>query len=805
MKAIRTRGALLGVVLSLIPITARAQDTTTTAPQGSVTIQGKVIDSEARTPVDLVEVVIVGASRPTYTDEKGRFTFAGIAPGTYTLSATRLGFVPLRRQLVVVSGQNQTLDLHLTQNAVPLEQVTVTPGTFSFMGQGTSTHQTMSREDIKSVPMIGEDIFRAVNRLPGLASNDYAAHFGIRGGLHTETLILLDGLQLYEPYHLKDFNEGAISIIDANTIDGVQLMTGGFPARYGNKRSGVFDVTSRIPESKGTTFDVSMSFLNTHALAMGAFAGGKGSWLTFARAGYMGLVFQFIDQADLPKPQYGDGFAKVSYDFSSKQKLSLEFLTAIDKYVYDIPATTGFLDTINTREKADNHFGNNYVWGTLNSTLSTHTNVRTTMFGGWVSHSRQGSERDVLKVLPYYVVDDDKRYNTFGATQDWAWSASEGDIVTFGADVRQMNSTDTFHSTAFQDPDDPEPPPPGEFPVIANGHFQPSGTQFGSYLSNRWRVTRPLVLETGVRYDQTTWTHDNDVSPRVSAAYSLGRGMSLRLGWGLYRQMQNIDDLAIMNGDTTFFRSERTDQWTASWDRSWDKGANLRIEGYYKKGTHLRPVFRNWKGAVDAFPEPNEDRIKVTPRENSSQGVEVYYDRPLGSKLVMRASYSYSISNEDVVKIENVNSNDPLTYDLHHATPQDQRHAANVDFTYRLGSYQWNGSFSYHSGWPATLEEFFPVLNDLGQPDYAIRPQKLYAARLPDYMRFDLRGSRKWSSRYGDFSGWIEVINLTNHENVFGYDYFKNKDASGAYFLDRGDELWFTIMPSIGVSWTVHI
>jgi hypothetical protein len=74
---------------------------------------------------------------------------------------------------------------------------------------------------------------------------------------------------------------------------------------------------------------------------MGSFAGGKGSWLTFARAGYMGLVYQFIDQADLPKPQYGDGFAKLTYDFSSKQKLSVEFLTALDKYVYNIPATTG--------------------------------------------------------------------------------------------------------------------------------------------------------------------------------------------------------------------------------------------------------------------------------------------------------------------------------------------------------------------------------------------------------------------------------------------------------------------------------
>ena len=64
----------------------------------------------------------------------------------------------------------------------------------------------------------------------GLSSGDVAAHFSIRGGRHNETLILLDGLEIYEPYHLKGFNEGAISVINVETIEGVELMTGGFPA-----------------------------------------------------------------------------------------------------------------------------------------------------------------------------------------------------------------------------------------------------------------------------------------------------------------------------------------------------------------------------------------------------------------------------------------------------------------------------------------------------------------------------------------------------------------------------------------------
>jgi hypothetical protein len=149
MRSIRACGILLGLCLSLLPGLAGAQGT---EPSSGVTIRGRLTDSDSREPVDLVEVVIVGASRPAYTDEKGRFVIENVRPGTYTLSATRLGFLPLRRELIVVAGQDQSLELKLTRNAVPLEQVTVTPGTFSFMGQGTSTHQTMSREDIKSVP-----------------------------------------------------------------------------------------------------------------------------------------------------------------------------------------------------------------------------------------------------------------------------------------------------------------------------------------------------------------------------------------------------------------------------------------------------------------------------------------------------------------------------------------------------------------------------------------------------------------------------------------------------------------------------
>ena len=539
-------------------------------------------------------------------------------------------------------------------------------------------------------------------------------------------------------------------------------------------------------------------------MGRGSFAGNQGSWLAFGRVGYMGPVFQFIDQADLPRPYYEDAFGKVSYRLTPKHELALEFQHARDRYVYDIPATTGFLDTINTLEQANNHYGNSYLWTTLKSTLGPRTTVRTLLSGGLVTRSRQGSERDVKKVAPFYYLTNDRRFKTLTAAQDWTHGFSDRDVVNFGIDFRQQHNDDKYRTVVYADPDDPEPPPPGEFPIVTNTHFVKSGSRLALYLSNRWRVASPLVLEAGVRYDRATWTGDHDWSPRVSAAMTLGRGMTARVGWGYYRQMQGIDDVSALNNATTFYRSELSEQWTAGWEWLAGKGSLLRVEGYWKRGTRLRPVFRNWKGAIDAFPEPNEDRIEVFPRENRSQGVEVYFDRPLGQHLTARASYAYSIADEDVVKMVNVNSSDPLTYDLSHPNPQDQRNAANADLTWRTGHWSFNGSLGYHSGWPSTLEHLVPVTNELGQPDFTIRHQKIYGDRLPEYMRFDARVTRKWPTRLGDFGASLEVINATNHSNVFGYDYFRYQDAAGKTVLGRGDETWFSIFPSLGITWSAN-
>ena len=86
--------------------------------------------------------------------------------------------------------------------------------------------------------------------------------------------------------------------------------------------------------------------------------------------------------------------------------------------------------------------------------------------------------------------------------------------------------------------------------------------------------------------------------------------------------------------------------------------------------------------------------------------------------------------------------------------------------------------------------------------DLAVRPDALYGRRLPPYQRMDLRLTRRTQTSRGDFRFFVEVINLTNHENVLGYDVFRVMDPGGALRIERTTETWFSILPSLGLSWS---
>ena len=85
--------------------------------------------------------------------------------------------------------------------------------------------------------------------------------------------------------------------------------------------------------------------------------------------------------------------------------------------------------------------------------------------------------------------------------------------------------------------------------------------------------------------------------------------------------------------------------------------------------------------------------------------------------------------------------------------------------------------------------------------DLVIRPDSLYAGRLPLYQRMDVRVTRRRQTAKSEFRFFVELINLSNHQNVLGYDVYTVRDA-GALRVQRDVEAWFSILPSFGINWS---
>jgi hypothetical protein len=244
-------------------VIVRAADLAAVQPSG--TIRGVVAVRGAPDLLDEVSITVEGTSLATRVSRGGRFALEGVPAGVHTVVARSPVLTP-QRQVGVRVGEGRRPDcLELTPPR--------SSSTSSSSRRATSNPRGSAREP--PAPQSGE-----VEQMPhaptirtgqssgcGAAGGDYSATFNVRGGEQGELLVLLDGARLYEPFHLKDF-QSVFSIIDSETVGGVDLLTGGFPVEFGDRMSGVMDIAIAPPPGSLTT-TVAAGTLNSRLLSAG--------------------------------------------------------------------------------------------------------------------------------------------------------------------------------------------------------------------------------------------------------------------------------------------------------------------------------------------------------------------------------------------------------------------------------------------------------------------------------------------------------------------------------------------------------
>jgi hypothetical protein len=737
-------------------------------------ITGTVQAADSHSPLANAAVQLRLAGRPVLTDAQGRFFIRGVPVGTYTVDVRLIGYrAASRAGVVVTAGSTATVDLALEPLTVTLAEIVVTPSRFSALEERPVSSATLSREDIESEPQLGEDLYRAITRLPGLSSSDISARFWVRGGPNEELLARLDGLDLVEPFHLKDF-DGALSIIDVATIGSLDLTTGGFTTEYGDRLTGVLAMRTLTEDAEGPHTTLGLSITSVRASSRGAFGSGRGHWLVSARRGYLDVALKLIGDNDSISPTYYDGFAKVEYRLSDRHTLAMHALYARDDLTY----------TETSEPELASGYGSRYAWATWDGILGRNVTVSAVLSYGRLTWRRSGNGpldgRDTI------ALSDRRSFDVVGLRQDWTVSLSERALLKGGLDLRQLSSRYDYLNSR-------------QVSFVRNDSLlrrtdttavtlRPGGTAAGAYAALRVRPRSALTVEAGVRWDRASYAGGSTLAPRLNAALALTRGTTLRAAWGAYTQAEGIQEIPVQYGDSLFHPPQRAEQRVVGIEQRLPAAVTLRIEAYDRRYTHLRPRWVNQDNSGAAFPELGGDRLRIGPPTGDARGLEVLVERRLGGRFGWSASYALARVGDD-----SAGALLPRT--------RDQRHTIVLDATYAPGpAWRFSWSWQYHSGWPYTPMTF-ALDTTANNTQVLFRTHAALASgRLPAYHRLDVRVSRQWRLRHGTVHAYLDVFNLYNRVNPQGYNY--NISVRNGQLLVRPvpDEQ-LPRLPSLGVTW----
>lgn len=731
-------------------------------------ISGIVRDGREGQPLPRAAIAVTGTDVRVITDQAGRFETTPLPAGQYTIEVRHASYLSERfEEIPVKGGQDTEVRLDLTPINLSSEEIVVTSESRSTESETPEDRWHLDRTAIEQTPRVASDPLLALERVPGVVAGEGGTRLNIRGGASDEVQIILDGMELYDPFHLKE-RKGLFSMIDDRGIEAVDVLDGGFPAEYGGRMSGVIDFTSRDFAGE-ESYEIGVTSDISRLLGEGSLAEGRGQWLAAGRVGYPRSVLEGLAADPGYDPQYYDFFGKARIDIGPSTALTFNVLTGLDELHGD---HGGFVGILNDRGTFRTRDTSAYAWVGLERTTPALFS-RTVLSFGRLEQDRAGSSLNLDQV------EDRRTTGLLGLKQSW-FAESSRHALKWGFDVRKLDAEYDYLSVASGES--------GAGPTA----IAPSGEEIGAHLSDRIRLHESLDVELGVRWDRQSYVPQSGgtVSPRLNIVFRPGARSEIRAGWGYFHQHQRINELQVEDGVTDFAPSERSEHGILSFRYRFDGDLDMRVSVYRKRMTDVRPRFENLFDPFVFFPESSDDRVMIDPESSEARGLELSLAGRGSPRLSWSGSYSLA-SVEDVIDGLDV----PRSW--------DQRHSLRFDLAYELSEgWRMNLASTYRSGGPTTPLEAETRLGPEGALEIVPIAGERNSDRLPPFHRLDLGVTRTFDTSRGGLDLFLNVINVTNRKNVCcvdGFDFDLLSD--GAVDVDREGRGGLARTLSYGLSW----
>lgn len=316
----------------------------------SFSVRGYVEDLSSGERISQVNLYLIDEKTGTSTNEFGYFNL-NVPSGTTKVSVSHIVYAP---QVLEWSVQSDTtLVIQLEPRVALLDSVIVIADGTTLRESIQMSRNYLNAAQIESMPAIlGEaDVVKALQLLPGVQpTREGFSSFHVRGGRRDQNLVLLDGLALHNPSHVL----GLFSVFNPSALKHIELLKGGFPARYGGRLSSVVRITMKEGNVKQFGGEGKLGLLTSRLMLEGPIVRDRASWIISARRSFLDQIARwFQPENEQTNFYFYDLNFKGNFAISKRDQIYLSGYLGSDAYTFRTLPTLENSNTGDTDYRVD--------------------------------------------------------------------------------------------------------------------------------------------------------------------------------------------------------------------------------------------------------------------------------------------------------------------------------------------------------------------------------------------------------------------------------------------------------------------
>lgn len=714
------------------------------------TVRGNIYEKESGNPVIYCNVQLAGTKFGTTTDLDGFFVISNVPAGDYRLVATYIGYDSISVPVKVKASSIVYQALTLSESAINLGEISISAAREQSRTTVNISQISVSQKQIKALPSVGgeADIVQYLQVIPGIISTgDQGGQIYIRGGAPVQNKILLDGLNIFNPFH----SIGFYSVFETELIKNVDVLTGGFGAEYGGRISAIVDIKTREGNKARTSGFVSGGPFMMKGLIEGPIKKFKegGSSISYVLTAKKSLIDQTSktlysyatsnDSIGLPFT-FQDFYGKVSVNTSNGSRINMFGFNFADAYKNPLLATIDWKNT----------------GGGVNFNLiPSGSNIIVDGLIGFSTYNVGIQEKDTEPRTS--AIDE------LSANINFTFFGDKNEIK-YGLEMRSIRTDFEFVN-----------------PFGLRLAQEQNTTELGFYAKYR-QILGKLIIEPSLRTQYYSSLGAITFEPRLGVKLNISDNLRFKGAAGKYTQnilstSNERDVVNLFNGFLTGPESivagldgqpvknklQLSNHLVGGFEYDLNSQIQLNIEGYYKDFPQLIVVNRN---------KTERSQADYVVETGKAYGVDFTFKYEVPG-LYVWATYSHGYVNRNDGQQE-------------YPTVFDRRHNVNMLVTYDLdkkGTWQVSGRWNMGSGFPFTKTKgFYNYLDYLGGVGTSYQTENpdnigiLYSnerngGRLPYYHRLDVSLQKKVAfSKHSGLEVNLSVTNAYDRPNIFYFD-----------------------------------